>query len=130
MKSITVRNYRCFGDTEQIAQLAPLTLLVGENSSGKTSLMALIRALWDPTDRPGRPGQQRQRPAGRIIDAEDLHIAQTDDQLADTRRVLLHRGPPRNWCVSTPILEAPNPTIADPVPAHFRRAPFLVPWAG
>ena len=47
MKSITVRNYRCFGDTEQIAQLAPLTLLVGENSSGKTSLMALIRALWD-----------------------------------------------------------------------------------
>ena len=47
MKSITVRNYRCFGDTEQTARLAPLTLLVGENSSGKTSLMALIRALWD-----------------------------------------------------------------------------------
>ena len=28
----------------------------------------------------------------------------------------------RNWCLSTPILEAPNPPIADPVPAHFRRA--------
>ena len=47
MESITVRNYRCFGDSEQTAVLAPLTLLVGENSSGKTSLMALIRALWD-----------------------------------------------------------------------------------
>ena len=29
------------------AQLRPLTLLVGENSTGKTSLMALIRALWE-----------------------------------------------------------------------------------
>ena len=66
-----------------------------------------------------------QRPAGRIIDAEDLHIAETDQQLTDTRRVLLHRGPPRNWCLSTPILEAPNPTIANPVPAHFRRAAKL-----
>ena len=43
---ITLRNYRCFRD-EQIARLAPLTLLVGENSTGKTSFMAMIRALWD-----------------------------------------------------------------------------------
>ena len=28
-------------------RLAPLTLLVGENSTGKTSFLALIRALWD-----------------------------------------------------------------------------------
>ncbi len=27
--------------------MAPLTLLVGENSTGKTSFMAMIRALWD-----------------------------------------------------------------------------------
>jgi len=46
MDSITVCNYRCFGE-EQTARLAPITLLVGENSSGKTSLMAMIRALWD-----------------------------------------------------------------------------------
>ena len=32
---------------EQRARLAPLTLLVGENSTGKTSLLAMIRALWD-----------------------------------------------------------------------------------
>ena len=47
MESVTVRNYRCFGDNPQTARLAPLTLFVGENSSGKTSLMAMLRALWD-----------------------------------------------------------------------------------
>lgn len=47
MRSITLRNFRCFGDEPQTARLAPLTLLVGENSSGKTSLMAMVRAMWD-----------------------------------------------------------------------------------
>ena len=47
MDSITLQNYRCFGSAEQTARLAPLTLLVGPNSTGKTSFLALIRALWD-----------------------------------------------------------------------------------
>ena len=46
MDKITVENFRCFR-RQQRARLAPLTLLVGENSSGKTSFLALIRALWD-----------------------------------------------------------------------------------
>ena len=46
MNQITVENFRCFR-VEQHARLAPLTLLVGENSTGKTSFLALIRALWD-----------------------------------------------------------------------------------
>ncbi len=46
MDSITVKNFRCFGE-EQTARLAPLTLLVGDNSTGKTSFLSLIRALWD-----------------------------------------------------------------------------------
>ena len=46
MDSITLKDFRCFRD-EQTARLAPLTLLVGENSTGKTSFMAVIRALWD-----------------------------------------------------------------------------------
>lgn len=46
MDSITLKNFRCFRE-EQNARLAPLTLLVGENSTGKTSFMAMIRALWD-----------------------------------------------------------------------------------
>lgn len=46
MNEIRLRNFRCFRD-EQKARLAPLTLLVGDNSTGKTSFLALIRALWD-----------------------------------------------------------------------------------
>ena len=46
MDEVRLKNFRCFRE-EQTASLAPLTLLVGENSTGKTSFMALIRALWD-----------------------------------------------------------------------------------
>ena len=46
MDRITLENYRCFRE-KQTARLAPLTLLVGNNSTGKTSFLALIRALWD-----------------------------------------------------------------------------------
>ena len=46
MDEITLRNFRCFRD-KQTTRLAPLTLLVGENSTGKTSFLAMIRALWD-----------------------------------------------------------------------------------
>ena len=46
MHTITIENFRCFRE-KQTARLAPLTLLVGENSSGKTSFLALLRALGD-----------------------------------------------------------------------------------
>ena len=46
MDQITLKNFRCFRE-EQTVRLAPLTLLVGENSTGKTSFMAMIRALWN-----------------------------------------------------------------------------------
>ena len=46
MDEIRIENYRCFHD-EQTARLAPLTLLVGENSTGKTSFMAMVRILSD-----------------------------------------------------------------------------------
>ena len=46
MNSVTIENFRCFG-RKQTVPLAPLTLLVGANSTGKTSFMALIRAMWD-----------------------------------------------------------------------------------
>ena len=50
MERITLQNYRCFGN-EQSARLAPLTLLVGPNSTGKTSFLAALRALWDVAHR-------------------------------------------------------------------------------
>ena len=46
MNEVTLADFRCFCET-QTAQLAPLTLLVGENSTGKTSFLALVRVLWD-----------------------------------------------------------------------------------
>ena len=46
MDEITLRDFRCFRG-KQTARLAPLTLVVGENSTGKTSFLAMIRALWE-----------------------------------------------------------------------------------
>ena len=40
-----MENFRCFRKPQDV-RLAPLTLLVGENSTGKTSFLALVRALW------------------------------------------------------------------------------------
>ena len=45
MDQITVKDYRCFHGRQSV-RLAPLTLVVGENSTGKTSFLAMIRALW------------------------------------------------------------------------------------
>lgn len=47
IQTVTFKKFRAFCEEQQSARLAPLTLLVGENSTGKTSFMALIRALWD-----------------------------------------------------------------------------------
>lgn len=44
MKSIWLENFRCFR-SKQTVPLASLTLLVGENSTGKSSFMALIHAM-------------------------------------------------------------------------------------
>ena len=54
MERVTLQNYRCFGD-EQVARLAPLTLLVGPNSTGKMSFLAALRALWDVARREVAP---------------------------------------------------------------------------
>ena len=45
-QEITLRDFRCFRE-RQAAPLAPLTLLVGENSTGKTSFLAAVQAVWD-----------------------------------------------------------------------------------
>ncbi len=50
MDEIRLKSFRCFREA-QSARLAPLTLLVGENSTGKTSFLAMVRALWDVAHR-------------------------------------------------------------------------------
>ena len=44
LQEFTLRDFRCFRE-QQTARLAPLTLLVGENSTGKTSFLAAVRAM-------------------------------------------------------------------------------------
>ena len=54
LREIRLRDFRCFGET-QTARLAPLTLLVGENSTGKTSFLAAVQAVWDAAHGNGAP---------------------------------------------------------------------------
>ena len=53
-QKIRVRDYRCF-HKEQTARIAPLTLLVGNNSTGKTSFLAAVRAIWEVAYRSAEP---------------------------------------------------------------------------
>ena len=46
LQEFTLRDFRCFRE-QQTARLAPLTLLVGENSTGKTSFLAAVRAMLE-----------------------------------------------------------------------------------
>ncbi len=45
MDKVIIENFRCFRE-RQVSRIAPITLLVGENSTGKTSWMAILRILW------------------------------------------------------------------------------------
>ena len=53
-REIRLRDFRCFQD-RQAVRLAPLTLLVGENSTGKTSFLAAMQAVWDAAYGSGVP---------------------------------------------------------------------------
>jgi|CXWL01.1.fsa_nt_gi predicted ATPase len=46
MERILLRDVRCFGGEHDIP-FAPLTFLVGENSTGKSTLLAMTRIAWD-----------------------------------------------------------------------------------
>ena len=57
-REIRLRDFRCFHE-RQTARLAPLTLLVGENSTGKTSFLAAVQAVWDAAHGSGAPDFRR-----------------------------------------------------------------------
>ena len=46
LQELRLRDFRCFRE-QQIGRVAPLTLLVGENSTGKTSFLAAVRAILE-----------------------------------------------------------------------------------
>lgn len=51
---VSFEKFRCFGD-RQSARIAPITLLVGENSSGKSTFMAALRYMLDFIGRSADP---------------------------------------------------------------------------
>lgn len=73
LQSFTVKNYRGFRD-EQFVSLAPLTLLYGENSTGKSALLRLLPLISESmADR--RPGPVLDGVVGREALWSDLaHI--------------------------------------------------------
>ena len=57
MDSISIKNLRCFS-TEQTARIAPLTIFIGDNGTGKSTALAAIRSLWDVCFSGGLPDLQ------------------------------------------------------------------------
>ena len=54
LREILIEDFRCFHE-QQTVHLTPLTLLVGDNSTGKTSFLAALRLLWDIAYRKEEP---------------------------------------------------------------------------
>ena len=46
LQEVFLKNFRCFHEQRTVC-LTPLTLLVGDNSTGKTSFLAALRLVWD-----------------------------------------------------------------------------------
>ena len=46
LREVFMENFRCFHEQRSVC-LTPLTLLVGDNSTGKTSFLAALRLVWD-----------------------------------------------------------------------------------
>lgn len=51
MPDLIIENVRCFAGRHE-AKLAPITILVGENSAGKSTFLAACRLAWDALFRP------------------------------------------------------------------------------
>ncbi len=46
METLSLQGVRCFGERQDLP-IRPVTLLVGENSAGKSTVLAMVRAAWD-----------------------------------------------------------------------------------
>jgi len=48
LKGIKVKNYKCFKEEQEYLELAPFTLVFGNNSSGKSALLKLFKLIGTP----------------------------------------------------------------------------------
>lgn len=49
LKSITIENFKCYGE-RTVVPLAPITLIYGENSAGKSTILQALRLLKDAVE--------------------------------------------------------------------------------
>ncbi len=77
IEEIRLRDFRCF-HAEQVVPLAPLTLLFGENSTGKTSFLAAVRAVWETAFRTLQPNF-REKPYDLGSFSEIVHASNQEE---------------------------------------------------
>ena len=71
-------------------------------------------AAVTPRTVPGLFDMNHQRLARHILNAQDLHLGQTHQQLTHATRVRFQQGLSRIDGLDTPILEVPAPRLVDP----------------
>ncbi len=62
LSKIKLRNYRCFGNEEQVIKIDDLTTFIGNNSAGKTAALAAINCIFSPNA------------AERVLQRSDFHL--------------------------------------------------------
>lgn len=95
IKSFEVQNYKGFRD-RQLVNLAPLTLLYGENSSGKSALLRLAPWIAESMADP-RPGPCLDATVGREALWNDLAHISSPRQPIEVQIDWLD-GPAAKWC--------------------------------
>lgn len=77
MHTLKISNFRCFYQ-EQTARFAPLTILVGENSTGKTSLLEIFEIIWSTAAMTRRTSYSNAWVSFGVFDDMISRLAQTD----------------------------------------------------
>lgn len=112
MDRVFFEGIRCFASRQEVP-LAPVTILVGENSSGKSTALALIRVAWDVAggisafdfnDEPFLLGAFDQIVCDGPNHRESFMIGKEDAEGSVTGQFVSRRGQPilQSWVLETP----------------------------
>lgn len=63
LSKIKLRNYRCFGNSEQVIKIDDITSFIGNNSSGKTAALLALNCMFSDN------------PADRVLKRSDFHLS-------------------------------------------------------
>lgn len=63
LSKIKLRNYRCFGNSEQVIKIDDITSFIGNNGSGKTAALLALNCMFSDN------------PADRVLKRSDFHLS-------------------------------------------------------